>query len=135
MAQPLAADADTSAAPVRSRADERVRRLLCIRPDAGTCGQERAQRTFSTSIAVSTVRCLLTYVVLPYLAPAAGLATGVGPALGVVIGAVAIAANVMSIRRFWASDHPWRWTIGVISTSVIGLLLVLVAVDLAQLLG
>lgn len=111
-----------------------MRRLLRVDVESGRTGRARAQRAFNTSIAVSTVRCLLTYVIFPYLAPAAGLATGVGPALGLVIGSVAIAANVMSVRRFWAADHPWRWTITAISSAVILLLAVLVAVDLSRLL-
>jgi hypothetical protein len=71
--------------------------------------------------------------VFPWLLPALGLAGGVGPGLGLAIGAVAIVFNVLSIRRFWASRHRWRWRITVLNVAVIGLLVVLVARDLADL--
>ena len=92
-------------------------------------------KAFSTSILVSAIRCTLTYVVFPFVAPALGWATGVGPWLGIVIGAVAITSNVVSIRRFWLADHKRRWVFTAVSLSVIVLLLVLMVEDFAELLG
>ncbi|MEM9610763.1 MAG: hypothetical protein AAGA99_25355 [Actinomycetota bacterium] len=94
---------------------------------------EAAHRTFSTSIIVSAVRCLLTYVLLPFATPWLGLAPGVGPVLGIVIGVVAIAANVLSIRRFWRARHPWRRPVTVVHIGVIALVLVLIGIDVADL--
>jgi hypothetical protein len=111
-----------------------MRRVLRI-PDGPAAPERAAQRAFSTSILVSGTRCLLTYVVLPFLAPALGLAAGVGPAVGLPIGAVAIASNVLTIRRFWAADHRWRWAYTAIALAVIALLLVLMVEDVADLLG
>lgn len=118
----------------RPAADVAVRRLLRI-PDGRTATEGAAQRAFSTSVLVSAVRCVLTYLVLPFVAPALGLATGVGPAIGIPIGAVAIACNVMTIRRFWAADHRWRWGYTALALTVIALLLVLMARDVATLVG
>lgn len=118
----------------RPAADVAVRRLLRI-PDGPTATERAAQRAFSTSVLVSAVRCSLTYIVLPFLAPALGLAAGVGPAIGLPVGAIAIASNVMTIRRFWAADHRWRWAYSAVSLSVIGLLFVLMAADVAALVG
>lgn len=94
----------------------------------------RAQRVFSVSVMISAVRCTLTYVVLPWLAPAVGLASGVGPAIGIPVGTVAIAANVASIRRFHRARHPWRWYVSAVNVGIIGLLVVLVGGDLLDLL-
>ncbi len=91
------------------------------------------RQAFSQSLAISAIRCLLTYVVLPFLAPLAGWASGVGPIPGVVIGLVAIGFNVRTIRRFWLADHRYRWAYTGISGSVIVLLLVLMVEDLASL--
>jgi len=118
----------------RPAADVAVRRLLRI-PDGPAAPEGAAQRAFSTSIFVSAVRCLLTYIVLPFVAPALGLAAGVGPAIGIPVGLVAITANVMTIRRFWAADHRWRWGYSAISLSVIALLVVLLIDDVKGLLG
>lgn len=92
-----------------------------------------AQRLFTTSMVISGIRCVLAYVVLPFVMPFLGLAPGVGPVLGIVIGVVAIAANVFSIRRFWRARHRWRKPITVIHVSVISLLLVLLYTDISQL--
>lgn len=94
-----------------------------------------AQRAFSTSILVSATRCLLTYIVLPFVAPAFGIATGVGPGLGIAIGLVAIGSNVLTIRRFHAAQHRWRWAYTAISVTVIAMLLVLMAQDIFDLIG
>jgi hypothetical protein len=97
--------------------------------------QQEAARLFSASILISAVRCLLTYVVFPWVLPLLGIAGGVGPAVGVVVGTVAIAANVVSIRRFRASRHPWRKPLMALNLSVIGLLVVLVIMDVSELVS
>ncbi|MGH9234751.1 MAG: hypothetical protein ACRD0R_15595 [Acidimicrobiales bacterium] len=118
----------------RPAADVAVRRLLRI-PEGQTANVGAAQRAFSTSVLVSAIRCTLTYLVLPFLAPALGLAAGVGPAIGIPVGVVAIACNVMTIRRFWAADHRWRWAYSALSLTVIALLVVLMVRDIATLVG
>lgn len=118
----------------RPAADVAMRRLLRI-PDGPATSERAAQRAFSTSVLVSAARCTLTYLVLPFLAPALGLAAGVGPAIGIPIGTVAIVSNVMTIRRFWAADHRWRWGYTAIALSVIALLLVLMVEDVVTLVG
>jgi len=102
----------------------------------GTCAIEvaRAERTFSISIAISAVRCTLTYVLIPWIFPFLGQTTGVGPTVGVVIGTAAIVANVFSIRRFHRSNHRWKWHMTVINSMVIGLLIFLVTRDLTSLI-
>jgi hypothetical protein len=100
-----------------------------VDPDAA------ARRAFSTSMVVSAVRCLLTYVVLPFLAPAFGHAAEVGPGLGLAIGAVAIGSNVLTIRRFHAADHRWRWGYTAVAVAVIVLLTMLMVEDIVDLAG
>lgn len=90
---------------------------------------------FSISMVVSGIRCLLAYIVLPFVTPFLSLAPGVGPILGIVIGTIAIGANVWSMRRFWRLQHPWRKQVTVIHLMVIGLLVVLVALDIAELVA
>jgi multisubunit Na+/H+ antiporter MnhB subunit len=94
----------------------------------------RPERAFNVSILVSAVRCTLTYVVLPFVAPVLGFAPGVAPMIGVTVGTVAIVANVYSIRRFWRSEHRLRRPVTLINLAVIGLLIVLIALDLRELL-
>lgn len=90
-------------------------------------------RAFSISVAVSAVRCSLTYIVFPWLLPAVGVAGGIGPAVGIPIALVAIGFNVASIRRFWRADHPWKLPVSSLNVAVITLLTVLIAIDVADL--
>lgn len=92
-------------------------------------------RVFSTSILVSASRCLLAYVVFPWVLPALGLAGGAGPGIGAVVGITAIVFNVVSIRRFWAADHRWKWPISALNSCVIVLMTVLLVADLGALFG
>lgn len=122
------------AVPQRSSADLFMRRLLRISEAQPHLRESELRSAFSRSILVSAVRCTLTYLVIPFLFPLIGLATGAGPWIGVPVGTLAIVFNVKSIRRFWRADHAWRWGYTAIGTAVIGLLVVLVVSDLIELL-
>lgn len=118
----------------RPAADQAVRRFLRI-PDGPPAPEGAAQRAFSTSILVSATRCILTYVVLPFVIPIIGIAKNVGPALGVPIGIAAIVCNVLTIRRFFAADHRWRWAYTGLALVIISLLIVMMAKDIVELFG
>ena len=83
---------------------------------------------------VAAARCLLMYIVFPFVLPAVGVAKGVGPAIGLPISVVAIVCIVMSMRRFWRADHAKRWHYTALGTAVIGFLAYLVVRDIASLL-
>lgn len=95
----------------------------------------KAQRAFNWSIVISGIRCTFAYVLFPFAAPLIGFAPGVGPVLGLTVGAVAIASNVWSLRRFWRADHRWKIRMTVVHAAVIALLLVLMALDVRELLA
>lgn len=126
-----------AAAPTveRSRADETMRKLLRVDDAEPKLGEAELRRGFSQSMLVSAVRCIITYLVIPFLGPAIGLAAGVGPLIGIPIGALAIAFNVKSMRRFWRADHRFRWHYTVIGGLVIAMLVVLIAIDVVELIG
>ncbi len=94
---------------------------------------KRAERTFSISLFVSAVRCTLTYVLIPWVFPVLGVASGVGPVLGLVIGSAAIVANIVSIRRFHRADHRWKWPMTAVNGGIMVLLVILVIVDATSL--
>ncbi len=118
----------------RPAADLAVRRFLRI-PDGPPAPAGAAERAFSTSILVSATRCILTYIVLPWVLPLVGLAKGVGPAVGIPIGVLAIYAYVTGIRRFFAADHKWRWAYLSLAVIVTVLMLVMIGKDIATLVG
>jgi hypothetical protein len=93
----------------RISADRFMRRLLRLPVDAPPGSAAGARKAFQTSIIVATFRCLLMYIVFPFVLPAIGIAKGVGPVIGLVINLVAMVCIVMSMRRFFRADHPKRW--------------------------
>ena len=112
-----------------------VRRVLRIRERPAGASAASAYTAFQRSMLISAIRCTLTYVVFPFVVPAVGFATGVGPVLGIVIGVVAMTCDVFTIRRFFAVDHKWRWYFSAAALSVITLLTVLLVQDILHLLG
>lgn len=101
--------------------------------NAATDEQRRLSRMFNVSTIVSGIRCTISYLILPFAAPFLGLAPSVGPVLGLTIGAVALAANVYSIRRFWTSGHRLRKPVTVVHIGIIGLLVALAIGDIRAL--
>jgi hypothetical protein len=97
--------------------------------------QNEAARLFSLSIVISGTRCLLTYIVFPWVLPLLGIAGGVGPAVGVVVGVVAIFFNLLSIRRWRGAQSAARVPLMTLNSVVIVFLLVLVAIDVSQLVS
>lgn len=121
--------------PHRSGPDVFMRRLLRLEPDAPRASAAEAQKAFQTSLLVATVRCLLMYIVFPFVLPAIGVAAGVGPWIGLAISIAAVVAIVMSIRRFWRADHSKRWHYTVVGTAVIAFLAFLIVKDVAEIIG
>lgn len=118
----------------RSAADVTMRRLLRLPVDAPPGTAAGARKAFQTSIAVAAVRCVLMYLVFPFVLPAVGFASGVGPAIGLVVNAAAMVCIVMSMRRFFRADHPKRWWYAALGGTVLVLLTVLAVIDVADLL-
>ena len=101
-----------------SGADRFMRRLLLL-PEGTTSTAAAARSAFQKSLAFTTCRCLLMYIVLPFVLPAVGIARGVGPVVGIAIGLLAIVSIVYSIRRFWRADHSKRWHYTTFGTAII----------------
>jgi hypothetical protein len=129
---PVAVNPDTTAA-LRSRADIAMRRLLFVPTGPSTIGEDAVHRMFSFSIVLSALRCLLSYVVFPIATPALGLATGVGPVVGIPIAVLALVFDVIGIRRFWVNDHRWRWGMTVVYAAVMVLVTALLVGDIVHL--
>jgi hypothetical protein len=111
-----------------------MRSVLRI-PDDGPRGSIMgAQNALSGSIAISGIRCIITYIAIPLMGPILGLG-GVGPTLGLALGALSMVFIVISTRRFFAADHKWRWGYASVGMALIVLVIVQSAFDIAHLLG
>lgn len=104
----------------RSKADRFMRRLLRLPVDGPKATAAEARKAFQTSVTIAAFRCVIMYILLPFVLPAVGIAAGVGPWIGLPIAIAAIVAVSMSIRRFWRADHSKRWHYTVIGCVVIG---------------
>src|SRR4051794_23716069 len=113
----------------RGPADRVMRRILRLPVDAPPGSAAGARKAFQNSLIVATFRCLLMYVVFPFVLPAVGLAKGVGPAIGLVINLAAMVCIVMSMRRFFRADHPKRWWYFALGGTVLVFLVVLAVTD------
>jgi len=102
---------------------------------SGADAGDQPERLFSQSILISAVRCLLTYILFPFVFPIIGITSGIGSGIGLVIGTIAIVANVFSIRRFHKADHRYKWPVSALNASIIVLLVILVALDANSLFG
>ncbi len=112
-----------------------MRRVLRLPEDGPRGSKASAQQAFSRSVWISAARCLLTYIVLPIMGPVVGFSGRVGPLLGLAVGTVSMIAIVVSIRRFFAADHRWRWRYTAIGGSILVLLVVQAVIDIADLAG
>ena len=127
-ADPTTSDQSTSDQSVavpetpRSDVDRFMRRLLRL-PAGTTSTAAEARSAFQKSLAFTTCRCLLMYIVLPFVLPAVGIARGVGPVVGIAIGLLAMVSIVYSIRRFWRADHSKRWHYTIFGTAIIAFLI------------
>ena len=126
------ADAVPAPATTSSSAADRFMRRLLILPEGTTSTKAEARSAFQKSLLISTCRCLLMYIVFPFVLPAVGIARGVGPVIGIVIGLLAIVSITYSIRRFWRANHPKRWHYTVFGVTIIGFLLYLAVKDIAS---
>ena len=110
-----------------SAADRTMRRLLCVDGlDRGASAG--AHRAFRTSVLVSAVRCLITYLAIPILFPLLSLSGWVAAPIGIVLCVIAVVNGVVSVRRFWVSDHARRW----MYTGFMGVVFVILAVAMVS---
>lgn len=127
---PVAHGGEGAPGVTRSRADHIMRRLLRIQERPPGESQATAYSAFQRSMLISATRCTLTYVVFPFLLPFLHFLRGGAPVIGVVIGSVAMVADVFTVRRFFAIDHKWRWRFTAVVFGIMCLLSVLLVQDI-----
>ncbi len=106
--------------------------ILRLPEEAGGTDDE-ARSAFQKSIFVSAVRCLITYIFLPFIAPFWGLAASIGEPLGIVVALVAMVSIVVSMRRFWRTRHGQRWAYTILGGVMMCFLIFLLATDISNL--
>lgn len=113
-------------------ADRFMRRLLGVTAlDQGS--GEGAHRAFRTSVVISGIRCLITYLVIPVVVPLLALGGWVAAPIGIALCLFAVVNGVVSLKRFWRSDHPKRWMYTMFMAVVFVILAVALVADFSRL--
>jgi hypothetical protein len=94
-----------------------------------------ARRSTTGAIVVSGIRCIITYLLIPVLAPFVGFLDTVGAPLTIALSVVAIVMGISGVRRFWLADHRARWPYTAFIGFVLVLLLVGIGADIATMLS
>lgn len=140
MSTPLdaAAVVTRSAVPHRavshSAADRFMRRLLRVRTTDRRVLRD-AHKAFRVSLVISAVRCLITYLVVPIAVPLLSFAGVFAAPIGIALCVVAVVNGVVSVRRFWTSDHRMKWMYTWFMLFVFAVLAVAFYADISRLVG
>ncbi len=105
--------------------DTWMTRMLRVTPQVSDDNASApAERAFGLSLAISGLRCILQYIVLPIALPLIGLAGGFSLAIVLVLDVLALTLLISSLRFFWRTRHPRRFDMlplaGVIILLVLG---------------
>ena len=68
-----------------------------------------ARNKLRSSIIISGIRCIFTYLVVPIAVPLLGFAGALAAPLSIALSVLAIVLGYQSLRRFWLADHRLRW--------------------------
>jgi hypothetical protein len=90
-------------------ADRFMRRLLRVGDDVDRNAILGARRNTTVALMISGIRCTITYLLIPILAPVLGFLEVFGPPLTITLSFVAIGMGISGVRRFWMADHKHRW--------------------------
>ena len=123
-----------------SRADGFMSRLLLIDQRGRisvasdeTAQTRRAENALTISLLFSGVRCVLQYVLLPFLLPIIGVAADATVPILLLINLIAIVSIFLSLRRFWTIGYKHRWSYLLVALAALTLLIAFTAYDIVQL--
>jgi len=125
----------TTVSRERSPADQVMRRLLGVEGDPVPGAVFDAQNKLRSSIIISGIRCIITYLLVPIVTPILGFMGTVAAPVSIVLSAIAIGFGYNSLRRFWLADHRLRWRYTIFIVVVWVLLVVGIVLDIIRLIG
>lgn len=109
-----------------------MRRLLFISEGAACPSESDVERVLSTSLALSAMRCIFTYMIMPVLVPTIGALAGAGPVIGALLSALALVFNVRAVRAFWQAADSRRWAMSALYLFITLFVIYLLALDLTR---
>jgi hypothetical protein len=121
-----------------SRLDQFIGRILFVKPQpvSGEIAVERdeseAQRAFKFSLIFTGVRCLLQYIVLPFILPVIGIASSTALPLLLLINIFAIISMLFSVRRFWQINYRYKWQYLLMALVILTALTAFIGLDVSR---
>jgi hypothetical protein len=89
-----------------------------------------ARRSTTTAIVLSGVRCTITYLLVPILAPFVTVLGKLGDPISIALSAAAILMGISGVRRFWVANHRARWSYTTFIGVVVAMLCVGIVIDI-----
>lgn len=128
-AEPAQGASGAQAFDRRSLPDQLARQLLRLEGTA-----PRSLIPLRGSLFVSAVRCVISYAILPVLAPLVGVSGMVARPVSIALSTAAAVLAVVSLRRVWAADWSYRWTYTGFSIVILTLLAIVILIDVRALM-
>jgi O-antigen/teichoic acid export membrane protein len=125
----------TTAVAQRPVADQWMRRILRIQGDPVPGAVFDARNKLRSSIIISGIRCIITYLLVPIVTPIIGFLGVLAAPLSIGLSVLAIVLGYNSLRRFWLADHRLRWRYTAFIAVVWALLVVGIGIDVANLVA
>jgi O-antigen/teichoic acid export membrane protein len=119
----------------RTTADRFMRRLLRVGDVVDKNAILGARRNTTAAIVVSGIRCIITYLLIPILAPIVGLTGAASAPITIALSVLAIYMGISGVRRFWIADHRARWAYTTFIGVVVVLLLIGIVVDVRTIIS
>lgn len=91
-----------------------------------------AERAFNLSLAISGVRCIIQYMILPFVLPVIGVAASWAVPISLTINLMAVAAIFFSLRRFWQTNYKGKWQYLIIALIALIFIAVFIYTDLTK---
>ncbi|MCS6871898.1 MAG: hypothetical protein NZ571_10620 [Anaerolineae bacterium] len=124
--------------------DSIMARLLFVTPPAKTLTTTSdkadqpppaAERAFNISLAISGVRCIIQYTILPFVLPIIGVAASWATPISLAINLIAVGAIFFSLRRFWQTNYKGKWQYLIIASVALIFIAVFIYTDLTKIFG
>lgn len=112
-----------------------MRRLLRIHGEPVPGAVFDARNKLRSSIVISGIRCVITYLLVPIATPIVGFMGVLAAPVSIALSMLAIVLGYSSLRRFWLADHRLRWRYTAFIAVVWVLLTVAIGLDLATFLA
>jgi hypothetical protein len=119
-----------------SRLDQFIGRILFVKPlpvPNEAADESDAQRAFKFSLIFTGVRCILQYIVLPFILPVIGIAADTALPFLLLINIFAIVSMLFSVRRFWQINYQYKWQYLFMALVILAALTAFIALDISRL--